>query len=343
MKHPQSHRFTRNDFLSSGSILLNINSSGYVSGAIPKGYYVLLVGDSSSGKTFLTHTILAEASINPEFQKYEIIFDPAEDGALMNVAAFFGTQLAERIKDPPFGISRTPTDFYKNVRSLQRKKKKFIYILDSMDALDEADIEDEEKRIEEGQKLKGSYGVGKAKENSRKLRRITAALKESGSILIIISQTRQNIGFGSQFEPKTRSGGDALRFFARLEYWTSVKQSIKKRINGKDRKIGIVTKIQIKKNHVTGQMGTVLLPILYKTGIDDIGSCIDFLVEEKHWKVKKKIISATEFYQELDREELADYIYRTKKEHVLSMIVFSTWKKIEKQMISNRPNKYVKD
>lgn len=289
------------DLLSTGSTLLNLALTGRPEGGYVKGKYFFLVGDSRSGKTFLSMTCMAEAAKNPEFKDYELVYDNVEDGMLMEVAKFFGRSTAKRLRpprkdkhgDPVF--SSTIEDFYYHVDDLVHKGKPFIYVLDSMDALTSAD---EEKKFEEqkeaarrGKKVVGSYGDGKAKKNSAGLRKLLRGLRKTGSILIIVSQTRDalNAMFG---ETKTRSGGRALRFYATAEFWSSVVGSVKKTVRGKSRKVGSYVKVQFKKNRLTGREDTVTLAFYPSVGLDDVGSCVDFLVEEGFWKAMNGVIKA---------------------------------------------------
>ena len=89
------------DYLSSGSSLLNLACTGDVHKCFLKGHYYHIVGDSQSGKTFLSLTCLAEAARNPAFKDYRFIFDNAEDGALMNIEHFFGKKVKEKNVPPP--------------------------------------------------------------------------------------------------------------------------------------------------------------------------------------------------------------------------------------------------
>src|SRR5690606_8689584 len=146
-----------------------------------------------------------------------------------------------------------------------------------------------------GEEEIGSYGDSKAKINSTRLRVVANRLRETGSILVIINQTRDNIGFTSRFQPKTRSGGHALKFYSRLELWLSPGGTIKKTVKGKQRKLGIKTNVKIEKNHITGRRRTVTVPILYSSGIDDVGANVDYLVEEGLWKERKGVIEAPDF------------------------------------------------
>ena len=89
--------FTAEDFLSTGSTLLDLALTNQPGQGFCKGSYYLLVGASRAGKTFIALTTLAEASINPSFQDYALIYLAPERGARMNIEKFFGKKLAERI------------------------------------------------------------------------------------------------------------------------------------------------------------------------------------------------------------------------------------------------------
>jgi len=283
------------DLLSTGSALLNLACTNRVEGGFVKGHFFFIVGDSFSGKTFLSLTCLAEASINPFFDDYRFIYDGSERGALMDIEKFFGKKVAERIEPPEEDesgpvYSYTIEEFYYHVDDALLGEKPFIYILDSMDALSsESEGEKFDKTKEayrSGKAIAGSYGDGKAKVNSSNLRKLIGPLHDTKSILIILNQTRDDIGFG--FNKKTRSGGHALKFYSTIELWSSVKGRLEKQINGKKRQVGINCKIVIKKNRITGKDTVIEIPIYNSYGIDDIGSCIDFLVDEGVWNKKGK-------------------------------------------------------
>jgi len=335
-------------YLSTGSTLLNLACSGKVQGGFRAGKYYFLVGDSASGKTFLSLTCLAEAGINPAFGDYRFIYDNSEDGALMDIKKFFGPAVSRRMEAPSTEKDGTPTysssieEFYFHIDDAFSVGKPFIYILDSMDSLT---TEDEGKKFDEhkkahrkGKQAKGSYGDGKAKKNSTNLRRLLTPLKKSNSILIVISQTRDNLGFG--FETKTRSGGRSLRFYATLEIWSSIKGKITKGVKGKIRQLGIKCLCKIKKNRMTGKESSVVIPIYHSYGIDNIGGCIDYLIEEDHWDVAGKKINAVEFGVALTADKLIAYIEENEKEYELHKIVGTVWKEIEEACAVKRKQKY---
>jgi RecA/RadA recombinase len=336
------------DWLSSGSTILNLACSGLAKGGFAKGKYHFIVGDSASGKTWLSLTCLAEAAMNPEFDNYRFIYDNVEDGALMDIERFFGTKVAERMEAPTADSDGTPMcsgtveDFYYNVDDAILEGKPFIYILDSMDSLSskaEQDKFDEQKTAaRKGKTTAGSYGDGKAKTNSSHLRKILPHLRDSKSILIIINQTRDNIGFG--FENKTRSGGHALKFYATLEIWSSKAGQLKRSVRGKDREIGINAKIKVKKNRFTGRLREISIPLYHSFGIDDVGSCVDYLIAEKYWTKTKQTINADDIKIKATREKLIKQIQEKGLESEVASLVEKVWNEIEQECAINRQSKY---
>lgn len=336
------------EYVSTGSTLLNLACSNNPYKGFAKGHYYFIVGDSISGKTFLSLTCLAEASINKYFDNFRFIYDNSEDGALMDIEKFFGRRVVARMEAPQITKEGLPVfsssieEFYFHVDDAIKKGIPFIYILDSMDALtsqNEMDKFDENKKLfKKGKKLSGSYTDGKAKKNAANLRKLIPALRDSNSILIITNQTRDSLGFG--FEKKARSGGRALRFYACIELWSSVRKKIYKNIKGKKRQLGVECQIQIKKNRITGKERTITLPIYHSMGIDDVGSCVNFLIEENHWKKKGNKIIAEEFDFKGTEEKLVRYIEKEGMEKDLRAIVAEIWEEIEKACAVKRKKRY---
>ena len=260
-----------------------------------KGTYCLLVGESSAGKSYLATQLLAEAAANPSFDDYELIIDDCENGNLFDIEELFGSKLAHRLRAPEYDDAGVPVnsasveDFFGHVDDLITSGKKFVYVLDSMDSLtssvsDMRFEENKEKRQNDLAKgkftsdLSMGYGDGKAKIISSDLRRVVRRLTDSDSILIIISQVRQNIsGYGPKY---VRSGGMALTFYCGVEVTILNAGDIKKRVGGKDRILGHKTKATITKNRNTGLKTSIEFPILLGTGISDIDSVIDWLASE---------------------------------------------------------------
>lgn len=342
------------DLLNSGSTLLNLACSRTPNGAFPKGSQILMVGDSASGKTFLSLTCFSEAVRSKEFENYRLIYDAPENGAIMDWKRFFGKKVAEKVEAPRVedGVainSVSVEDFYFHVDSALKEGKPFIYVLDSMDALktgaDSDKFEEVKEAWEKGttSEVAGSYGVSKAKINSTWVREIWDGVVQSGSFLFIIAQTRDNIGFGAKFNPKTHGGGRALTFFSNVIIWTSIVESITKTVNGKPRHIGDVIRIKVAKNRVEGITGPgwhVDIPITWDYGFDDTKSMIDYLLDEKHWTASKGVITAPEFAFTGKEKTLVDKIEGEKLLPELKKLVGKVWNDVIEACVQDREPRY---
>lgn len=328
--------------VSTGSTLLNLACTDLPDVGFLKGAYYYLVGDSASGKTWTSLTCFAEVCQNPAFKDYDLILDDVEGGALMNIEHYFGEAVLSRMKRV---CSSTIQIFYCRMQDLIERGKPFIYVLDSQDALDSTSskkkFKEQRQASEKGEKETGSYGDGKAKYHSENIRWVLSGLRKTKSILIIIGQTRDNLGLG--FEKKTRSGGRALRFYANLEIWTSVAGKIKKNVRDKKRTIGVDCLAEVKKNRVTGKVGkdrSVTIPIYYDLGIDDVGSCVDYLIAEKHWPKDGKVYDAHDLLFEGSRDKIIAYVEEENLEQKLRKITAKVWKEIEDESIPKRKRRY---
>ncbi len=148
------------------------------------------------------------------------------------------------------------------------------------------------------------------------------------------------MGFGAMFEKQTRAGGRALKFYAMLELWSSVKNRLKKTVRGKAREIGIVAQVKVKKNRFTGKNRTVEIPIYHSFGFDDLGSCIDYLLAESHWVKKGGDIYAKEFDFTGSREDLISHIETQNLEKQLRTLTGEVWAEIEEACVVQRKSRY---
>lgn len=335
------------DWLSMGCAPLNLAVSDRAAGGIAKGLFLYIIGDSSSGKTWNALTVLAEACRNKNFDGHRIIFDNAENGSLMDMAKYFGKRLCARLTAPRTvkgrpAYSETIQDFYYNLDDARESGRPYIYVLDSMDALDDAAEAVKfraEKVIARGngkEKSAGSYGIGKASYNSRHAKRYAARLAETGSVLIVLSQTRDKIN--TPFPQKTHAGGHALKFYAHVQIWTRVKGHIKKTVNGKERIVGDYIEYDIPKNRITGEDSKIIVPFIKRYGFDDVGACVDLLVDECHWAETAGKITATEFSFKGSREKLIARIEAADSERELHLLCQKVWAEVrEKSRLKRKP------
>jgi RecA/RadA recombinase len=342
------------DLLSSGSTLVNLVLSGRTGGAFKKGKYYFWPGDSNTGKSWCALTTLAEAANNPAFDGYRLIHIDVEYGADMDKEYHFGKKAAARIETVHL---ETVEEFYDFMDDLQKGREPFVAFLDSQDALRSRD---EDKKYAKNKAVRrrktsseaaadketGSYGDGKAKIHSANLRRVVSKLEAAGSILVILNQTRDRIGFGAQYDPKTYSGGNALAFYACCRIWSSLKEVLKRRAKGKDREVGTRCKIRVRRNRLTGKNRSAFLDIYADAGVDDVGSCINYLVEEGHWEAKKaqtgkiSAVAAPEFDFEGSPEDLVALIEENDRERELRGLVAKVWQQIEDEIAVVRKRRY---
>ena len=346
----RSRTISTKSLLSTGSTLLDLQCTGRWQGGLVKGLCYWLVGDSDSGKTFTSLTCLAEAAKNPEFDGYRFIHDNAENGALMDVVKFFGKPVADRLEPPRRTKDGSPEnsasveEFYFNLDDVL-KTGPCIYILDSMEALttaqEETKFNEAKTAFRKGKEAAGDYGMAKAKINSMRLRKILGPLTRTGSILIIISQTRDNVGAGLFGEKSKAGGGRSLKFYSRLMISTSPKGQIKKTVRKKQRQVGVLIRARVKKNHLTGKLGSVDIPIYWSYGIDNTGSMIDYLVSEGHWTKKKGVgIEAPEFEFTGSRDDLVRHVEENELDRDLKEITAEVWHEIEEAMSLGRKPRY---
>lgn len=326
------------DFLSTGSINLNLACSGRINGGIPKGTYVFMPGQSSSGKTWITMSVFAEAKKSKRFKGYRLIRKDTERGALMDIPTYFGQEVADSIewRDYP----NTVESFYDDIDETLDAGLPFIYVLDSESGLQSegglTHIKKAKKARQSGKKGTGTFAGSVQKEHSQRLRTAVNRLEETGSILIVTGQTRKNMGLDSMFVPEVATGGEALFFWAHLRIWCRRGGKMTKEFNGRKRKVGDKVWITVDKSRITGKERKAKLLIPNDYGIDDTGSMVEFLLDEKK---KDKIIKELGVKGK-DVNTLAEAIEAAGKERQLKDLVKEVWDSIEEACVIRRKPRY---
>jgi len=242
--------------ISTGSLALNL-ALGV--GGLPKGRVVEIFGPESSGKTTLALHVVAEA----QKQGGVSAFIDAEHALDIHYAKRLGVKTDDLLISQP----DTGEQALEITDILVRSGAVDVIVIDSVAALvPKAEIEGE----------MGDAHMGlQARLMSQALRKLTATISKSNTIVVFVNQIRMKIGvmFGN---PETTSGGNALKFYSSVRLDVRRIASIKQ---GQD-VVGNRTKVRVVKNKVAPPFKEVEFDLIYGEGISREGDIIDLAVEK---------------------------------------------------------------
>src|SRR6201981_839200 len=227
-------------------------------GGLPRGRVVEIYGPESSGKTTLALHCVAEAQKKGgicAFIDAEHALDPV-------YARKLGVNIAELLISQP----DTGEQALEICDTLVRSGAVDVLVVDSVAAL----VPKAELEGEMGDALPGLQ----ARLMSQALRKLTASINKSNTMVIFINQIRMKIGvmYGS---PETTTGGNALKFYASVRLDIRRIGSIKER----DEVIGNSTRVKVVKNKLPPPFKQVEFDIMYGEGVSKMGEILDLGVK----------------------------------------------------------------
>ena len=227
-------------------------------GGLPRGRVIEIYGPESSGKTTLTLHVIAEAQKKGgvcAFVDAEHALDPV-----------YARKLGVNLNDLLISQPDTGEQALEITDTLVRSGAVDVLVIDSVAALTpRAEIEGEMGESQPGLQ---------ARLMSQALRKLTASISRSNTMVIFINQIRMKIGvmYGS---PETTSGGNALKFYA------SVRLDIRRigAIKEREQVVGNQTRVKVVKNKVAPPFKQVEFDIMYGEGVSKAGELIDLGVK----------------------------------------------------------------
>ena len=227
-------------------------------GGLPRGRIVEIYGPESSGKTTLALHVIAEA----QKKGGTCAFVDAEHALDSGYARKLGVDLENLLISQPDAGEQA----LEIADTLVRSGAIDVLVIDSVAALTpRAELEGE---------MGDSHMGLHARLMSQALRKITASVARSNTLIIFINQIRMKIGvmFGN---PETTTGGNALKFYA------SVRLDIRRigQIKDKEEVVGNQTRVKVVKNKVAPPFKVIEFDIMYGEGVSKTGELVDLGVK----------------------------------------------------------------
>lgn len=294
------------DFVSTGSTVLDALISNRRDGGVPVGKIVELHGPSGSGKSLLASHIIAntqnkggigvyidtENAVDPNFLK--VIGVRPDEGFLL---------VQEHRVEQVFNIIEK---IISKVRDNDPDKIVTI-VVDSVAAMT-TEKENEEDYDKEG------FATDKAIVLSKSMRKLTNLLGREKILLLFTNQIRDNVGamYGKDY---VTPGGHAIDFHSSVQVYLRETKSKYERINGQNRQVGAEMKPKVEKNRLGPPGRSTKFDLYFNSGIDDLGSIFETLkdydvIDHKGagwYRMKDNRDNDSEWFPKEDKDEAVKF------------------------------------
>jgi recombination protein RecA len=282
-------------------------------GGMPRGRVVEVYGPEASGKTTLTLHVIAEVQKMgglAAFVDAEHALDPVYAKKIgVNIDELF-------ISQPDNGEQALDI-----VDTLVRSNGMDVIVIDSVAALTpKAEIEGD---------MGDSHMGLQARLMSQALRKLTAIISKSKTVVIFLNQTRMKIGvfFGN---PETTTGGMALKFYS------SVRLEIRRigQLKQGEQMIGNRVRVKVVKNKVAPPFQVAEFDIMYNEGISLSGDMVDAGIQHEIVKKAGNTISFGETKLGVGREQAKQFLRENPK--IAKEIREAVWQKVKEQRAAEK-------
>lgn len=263
------------DFVSTGSVLVNIAATNRPDGGFPVGRISEITGLEGTGKSLMAMHALADT----QRQGGVAVLIDTETAVDENFLRTIGVDVSKLVYCPVDTIEQVFELIEFMIEEIRSKdasteKRLLTIVVDSVAAAS--------TRIEQESGFdKDGYATAKAIIISKSLRKITNMIGRERVCLIFTNQLREKMNVMAFADKYTTPGGKALPFHASLRIRLASKGKLDQTRSGIKHVIGMSTVIEIKKTRMAPPHRKVEVPLYFDSGLDDYASWLDHLVKYK--------------------------------------------------------------
>lgn len=286
------------DWVSSGASMLDVAISNRPYGGFPVGRIAEITGLEQSGKSLVSAHLLAETQ---KKGGVAVLID-TENAVSREFLEVIGVDVSKLLYvaaetvEQCFEITET---IIENVR-VASKDRLVTIVVDSVAAAST----EKEMDADYG---KDGYATDKAIIISKAMRKITNLIGRQKITLVFTNQLRQKMNAMPFSDPWTTSGGKAIAFHASVRLRLKGMGSIKAKVNGVDRIVGIKVRAQVVKNRMGPPLRHADFEVMFDRGIDNCGSWLNIMKENKI------VTQGGAWYKYVDTETGEEYKFQSKE------------------------------